>query len=156
MLVFEERGKPEYPEKNLSEQGREPTRTKKIKRKYKGIAHDLMFSLTFLARFLCFCNSPSCPQAVCESSQRCFTKLRKEAKDDGNVSSSILYGCSEELNSSDVCTEPSFMLCCDRQLCNMPNMLRSKCFYKKDVFFFQSVTQVTRVLQTEVVPMTSR
>ena len=25
MLVFEERGKPEYPEKNLSEQGRELT-----------------------------------------------------------------------------------------------------------------------------------
>jgi len=25
MLVFEEKGKPEYPEKNLSEQGREPT-----------------------------------------------------------------------------------------------------------------------------------
>ena len=25
MLVFEERGKPEYSEKNLSEQGREPT-----------------------------------------------------------------------------------------------------------------------------------
>ena len=25
MLVFEKRGKPEYPEKNLSEQGREPT-----------------------------------------------------------------------------------------------------------------------------------
>ena len=25
MLVFGERGKPEYPEKNLSEQGREPT-----------------------------------------------------------------------------------------------------------------------------------
>ena len=25
MLVFEERGKPEYPEKNLSDQGREPT-----------------------------------------------------------------------------------------------------------------------------------
>ena len=25
MLVFEERRKPEYPEKNLSEQGREPT-----------------------------------------------------------------------------------------------------------------------------------
>ena len=25
MLVFEERGKPEYPEKNLLEQGREPT-----------------------------------------------------------------------------------------------------------------------------------
>ena len=24
-LAFEERGKPEYPEKNLSEQGREPT-----------------------------------------------------------------------------------------------------------------------------------
>ena len=24
-VVFEERGKPEYPEKNLSEQGREPT-----------------------------------------------------------------------------------------------------------------------------------
>jgi len=25
MLVFEERGKPEYPEKKLSEQSREPT-----------------------------------------------------------------------------------------------------------------------------------
>jgi len=25
MLVFEERGKPEYPEKNLSEQSRKPT-----------------------------------------------------------------------------------------------------------------------------------
>ena len=25
MLVFKERGKPEYPEKNLSEQSREPT-----------------------------------------------------------------------------------------------------------------------------------
>ena len=25
MLVFEERGKPEYPEKNLSEQERDPT-----------------------------------------------------------------------------------------------------------------------------------
>ena len=25
MLVFEERGKPDYPKKNLSEQGREPT-----------------------------------------------------------------------------------------------------------------------------------
>jgi len=25
VLFFEERGKPEYPEKNLSEQGREPT-----------------------------------------------------------------------------------------------------------------------------------
>ena len=27
MLVFEERGKPEYPEKNHSRQGREPTTT---------------------------------------------------------------------------------------------------------------------------------
>ena len=25
MLVFKERGKPEYPDKNLSEKGREPT-----------------------------------------------------------------------------------------------------------------------------------
>jgi len=25
MLVFEERGKPEYPEKNLSDQSKEPT-----------------------------------------------------------------------------------------------------------------------------------
>jgi len=25
MLAFEERGKPKYPEKNLSKQGREPT-----------------------------------------------------------------------------------------------------------------------------------
>ena len=27
LLAFKERGKPEYPEKNLSEQGREPTTT---------------------------------------------------------------------------------------------------------------------------------
>ena len=122
----------------------------------KDISHVLTFSLIFLARILCFCNSPSCPQAVCESTQRCFTKLRKEAKDDGNVSSSILYGCSEELNSSGVCTESSFMLCCDRQLCNMPNMLRSKFLWERWSFFFQSVTQVARVLQTEVGPMTFR
>ena len=30
MLVFEERGKPEYPEKNLSEQSREPTNSDHI------------------------------------------------------------------------------------------------------------------------------
>ena len=30
MLVSEERGKPEYPEKNLSEQGREPTNSTHI------------------------------------------------------------------------------------------------------------------------------
>ena len=30
MLVFKERGKPEYPEKNLSEQGREPTTNNKL------------------------------------------------------------------------------------------------------------------------------
>ena len=33
MLVFKERGKPEYPEKNLSEQSREPTRSDSIKGK---------------------------------------------------------------------------------------------------------------------------
>ena len=32
MLVFEERGKPEYPEKNLSEQSREPTNSAHIRR----------------------------------------------------------------------------------------------------------------------------
>ena len=31
MLVFEERGKPEYPEKNLSEQSREPTNSVHMK-----------------------------------------------------------------------------------------------------------------------------
>ena len=30
MLVFEERGKPEYPEKNFSEQSREPTNSAHI------------------------------------------------------------------------------------------------------------------------------
>ena len=30
ILVFKERGKPEYPEKNLSEQGREPTTNNKL------------------------------------------------------------------------------------------------------------------------------
>ena len=33
MLVFEERGKPEYPEKNLSEQSREPTNSAHIWRR---------------------------------------------------------------------------------------------------------------------------
>lgn len=76
------------------------------------------------ARILCFCNSPSCPQAVCKSSQRCFTKLLRKASADGKVSTSVIYGCSEALNSSDVCLESSPMICCDRELCNMPNMLR--------------------------------
>ena len=31
MLVFEERGKPEYPEKNLSELGREPARVTRVR-----------------------------------------------------------------------------------------------------------------------------
>ena len=33
MLVFEERGKPEFPEKNLSEQSREPTNSTHIWRR---------------------------------------------------------------------------------------------------------------------------
>ena len=35
MLVFEERGKPEYPEKNLSEQSREPTNSAHIWRRVR-------------------------------------------------------------------------------------------------------------------------
>ena len=35
MLVFEERGKPEYPEKNLSEQSREPTNSDHIWRRVR-------------------------------------------------------------------------------------------------------------------------
>ena len=35
MLVFEERGKPEYPEKNLSEQSREPTNSVHIWRRVR-------------------------------------------------------------------------------------------------------------------------
>ena len=35
MLVFEERGKPEFPEKNLSEQGREPTNSAHIWRRVR-------------------------------------------------------------------------------------------------------------------------
>ena len=35
MLVFEESGKPEYPEKNLSEQSREPTNTAHIWRRVR-------------------------------------------------------------------------------------------------------------------------
>ncbi|KAL9968368.1 hypothetical protein ACROYT_G026734 [Oculina patagonica] len=79
---------------------------------------------TVSAHILCFCNSPSCPQAVCKSNQRCFTKLLREAGADGNVSTSVMYGCSEALNSSDVCLDSSQMICCDKELCNMPNMLR--------------------------------
>ena len=36
MLAFEERGKPEYPEKNLSEQGREPTNSAHIWHRGRG------------------------------------------------------------------------------------------------------------------------
>lgn len=86
----------------------------------------LFCSFTSLAHILCFCNSPYCPQAVCESSQRCFTKLIKKASASGNVSTSVMYGCGEALNSSDACLESSPMICCDTELCNMPNMLRSK------------------------------
>ena len=41
MLVFEERGKPEYPEKNLLEQSREPTKnsTHIWRRKQDGISY---------------------------------------------------------------------------------------------------------------------
>ena len=35
MLVFGERGKPEYPEKNLLEQSREPTNTAHIRRRVR-------------------------------------------------------------------------------------------------------------------------
>ena len=35
MLVFEERGKPEFPEKNLSEQSREPTNSAHIWRQVR-------------------------------------------------------------------------------------------------------------------------
>ena len=35
MLVFEERGKPEFPEKNLSEQSREPTNSAHIWRRIR-------------------------------------------------------------------------------------------------------------------------
>ena len=35
MLVFEERGKPEYPEKNLSEQSREPTNSAHLWRRVR-------------------------------------------------------------------------------------------------------------------------
>ena len=35
MLVFEERGKPEFPEKNLSEQSREPTNSAHIWRRVR-------------------------------------------------------------------------------------------------------------------------
>ena len=37
MLVFEERWKPEYPEKNLSEQGREPTNSTHIWRRRRDL-----------------------------------------------------------------------------------------------------------------------
>ena len=33
MLIFGERGKPEYPEKNLSEQEREPTNSAHVRRR---------------------------------------------------------------------------------------------------------------------------
>ena len=42
MLVFEERGKPEYPEKNLSEQSREPTNSAHIWRRVRNWTQDTL------------------------------------------------------------------------------------------------------------------
>lgn len=78
------------------------------------------------ANIFCFCNSPSCLGAVCESNQRCFTRLVKNASADGNLSTSIVYGCSEALNSTGSCLKSALVICCDTQLCNMPNMLRKR------------------------------
>ena len=48
MLVFEERGKPEYPEKNLSEQSREPNKiTGEIN---TNLAHDSWYDVTAHSR----------------------------------------------------------------------------------------------------------
>jgi len=41
MLVFEERGKPEFPEKNLSEQSRGPTNSRQSK-KSKQSKHNIV------------------------------------------------------------------------------------------------------------------
>lgn len=82
--------------------------------------------ITFSAIIFCFCNSPSCLQAVCESKQRCFTQLVRKSGSHGNVSTSVVYGCSEELNSNSTCAQSSRVVCCDKQLCNMPNILRSE------------------------------
>lgn len=81
---------------------------------------------TVPAIIFCFCNSPSCLQAVCESKQRCFTQLVRKSSNHGNVSTSVVYGCSEELNSNSTCAQSSRVVCCDKQLCNMPNILRRK------------------------------
>lgn len=85
-----------------------------------------MKCLSFSANIFCFCNSPSCLQAVCESRQWCFTQLVKKSSSHENISTSVVYGCSEELNSNSTCTQSSLVVCCDKQLCNMPNMLRSE------------------------------
>ncbi|XP_022800487.1 uncharacterized protein LOC111338300 isoform X2 [Stylophora pistillata] len=76
------------------------------------------------ANVSCFCNSPSCPQALCQSSQQCFSGLLRRVKADGNVSTSVSYGCIETLSPSLSCLNSSLLICCDKDLCNMPNMLR--------------------------------
>lgn len=93
-----------------------------------GAKASLTYFLFSLANISCFCNSPSCPQAVCDSSQRCYSRLQKTASADANVSTSVMYGCLDEFNSSDLCLNSGVMMCCDTQLCNMPNKLRSKPF----------------------------
>lgn len=88
------------------------------------ILSQLIVLPTESANISCFCNSPSCPQAVCDSSQRCYSRLQITASADANVSTSVMYGCLDEFNSSDLCLNSSVMMCCDTQLCNMPNKLR--------------------------------
>ena len=66
MLVFEERGKQEYPQKNLSVQGREPTNSTHIwrpvwesnrghiggRRVFSPLRHPLLFSFLTLNNYL--------------------------------------------------------------------------------------------------------
>ena len=63
MLVFEEKGKPEYPEKNLLEQGREPT-TNSIHIWHQ--RRDLLFSIRGHSIFALI-ETPWVSKVVCEN-----------------------------------------------------------------------------------------
>ena len=68
MLVFEEREKPEYPEKNLSEQGREPTTNSTHIRRRVGELHP---GHTGGRRVLSPLRCPCCPH-YCNYLTRCY------------------------------------------------------------------------------------
>ena len=95
MLVFEKRGKPEYPEKNLSEQGREPkTNSTHIWRRRRELKPGHIGGRRVLSPLHHPC-SPNSTKRY-QSSPRC-TKLHESAQ--------LAPNCTKLYKTAPVCTK---------------------------------------------------